>query len=79
MAGDGKMDKETGKGQRRRGFLLGAGAAAGAAGAAAVALGKRTAAVPVVAASDALQKDPMQGQGYQETAHVRKYYDTTKV
>jgi hypothetical protein len=79
MAGDGKMGKDTGKGQRRRGFLMGAGAAAGAAGAAALALKTRTEPVAGVAASGPLQKDPVHGQGYHETAHIRKYYDTTKV
>lgn len=79
MAGDGKMGKDTGNGKRRRGFLMGAGAVAGAAGAAALALKTRAEPVAGFAASGPLQKDPVQGQGYHETAHIRKYYDTTKV
>lgn len=79
MAGDGRMGKDTGKGQKRRGFLVGAGAAAGAAGAAALALRTRAEPVAAAAASAPGQTDPVQGQGYHETAHIRKYYDTTKV
>ena len=67
-----------GKSRARRGFLLGAGAAAGAAGAAAIALGKASQAAAPEAAVAAAPK-PAGGQGYHVTAHVRKYYDTTKV
>ena len=71
---------DAGRKSSRRGFLVGAGAAAGVAGAAAIALKSGTA--PVVAgeaAVEAAQKAPVQGRGYHETAHIRKYYDTTKV
>lgn len=62
----------------RRGFLLGAGAAAGAAGAAAIALGKKPQAAAPEVAEPAAQ-EPARGRGYHVTDHVRKYYDTTKV
>jgi hypothetical protein len=68
----------TGKSTARRGFLLGAGVAAGAAGAAAITLGK-PAPVARVQAAEPAARGPVQGQGYHVTAHVRKYYDTTKV
>jgi hypothetical protein len=63
---------------RRRGFLVG-GAAAGVAGAAAIAL--KTGARPVAGevAGQTPRAEPAQGRGYHETAHIRKYYDTTKV
>lgn len=94
MAEDGKMSSDiergngrqsdaqalpvAGKAPARRGFLLGAGAVAGAAGAAAIALGKSPPVTQAQAAEPAA-RDPVQGQGYHVTAHVRKYYDTTKV
>jgi hypothetical protein len=62
----------------RRGFLVGAGAAAGMAGAAAATFRRPLGPVADVAAEQA-QKDPVQGKGYHETPHIRKYYDTTKV
>jgi hypothetical protein len=62
----------------RRGFLVGAGAAAGIAGAAAVALKTRTQPIADVAAP-APEQTPVSGRGYHETAHIRKYYETTKV
>ncbi len=64
---------------RRRGFLVGVGVAAGAAGVAAVALGSRSQQAAGDALPQASRQAPVDGRGYQETAHVRKYYDTTKV
>jgi len=68
-----------GKAPGRRGFLAGAGAVAGIAGAAAVALKSRGRPVADDVAPQAAGTDPGQGRGYHETAHIRKYYDTTKV
>ena len=62
----------------RRGFLVGAGAAAGMAGAAAATFRRPPDTAADVVAEQA-QKDPVQGKGYHETPHIRKYYDTTKV
>ncbi len=58
----------------RRNFLLAAGAG-GAATAAAIA----TQAVKPVAPKPATGNDKRRGKGYQETAHVRSYYNTAKV
>ena len=58
----------------RRNFLLAAGAG-GAATAAAIA----TQAVKPVATQPATGNDKRRGKGYQETAHVRSYYNTAKV
>jgi hypothetical protein len=59
----------------RRSFLLAVGAG-GAATAAAVVAGKSAkTAVP----SAAQTSDKRRGKGYEETAHVRRYYSTTKV
>lgn len=72
------IGKKAGGKPARRGFLLGAGAAAGAAGAAALTLGKG----PQVVASEvaaAATPEPVRGQGYHVTDHIRKYYETTKV
>jgi NCAIR mutase (PurE)-related protein len=56
---------------RRRFLMFGAGAAGAAA------------AAPVLAAPAALVEAPVvaapQSQGYQETAHVRRYYATTRL
>ena len=57
----------------RRNFLLAVGAG-GAATAAAIATQ-----VVKPAAQPASGDDKRRGKGYQETAHVRSYYDTTKV
>ena len=57
----------------RRTFLLAVGAGSTAAVAAVASRAIRSD-VPKVAAED--KKD---GKGYQETAHVRRYYNTTKV
>lgn len=67
-----------GKSPARRGFLLGAGAVAGAAGAAAIAMRK---APPVDAGqvAEPAQPESDKGRGYHITAHIQKYYDTTKV
>jgi nitrous oxide reductase len=58
----------------RRNFLIAAGVG-GAATAAAIAGRALTPEEPKAAASN----DKRGGKGYQETAHVRSYYDTTKV
>lgn len=62
----------------RRGFLLGAGAAVGAAGVAAATL-RQPAAANAGEVAQAAPTEPASGQGYHLTAHIRKYYDTTKV
>lgn len=62
----------------RRGFLLGAGAAVGAAGVAAATL-RQPAVTSAGEVAQAAPKEPAGGQGYHLTAHIRKYYDTTKV
>lgn len=67
-----------GKTPARRGFLLGAGAAAGAAGAAAIAL-RKSPQVAAQVAEPATKQEPEKGRGYHVTAHIQKYYDTTKV
>jgi nitrous oxide reductase len=58
----------------RRNFLIAAGVG-GVATAAAIAGQTATPDKPQAAAS----KDKRGGKGYQETAHVRSYYNTTKV
>ncbi len=58
----------------RRNFLLAVGAG-GAATAAAIA----TQAVKPAAIQPATGNDKRRGKGYQETAHVRSYYNTAKV
>ena len=75
----GQVTAVPGRTSTRRGFLAGAGAVAGVAGAAAVALKSR--ALPVTAEVVASEKPeaPAQSRGYHETAHIRKYYETTKV
>ena len=73
-----QVTADAGSRATRRGFLVGAGAAAGVAGVAAVALKTRTQPVADVAAP-APDSAPAQGRGYHETAHIRKYYETTKV
>jgi shikimate 5-dehydrogenase len=59
----------------RRNFLLavGAGGAATAAAVVAARSGKTVSATP------AQSSDKRRGKGYEETAHVRSYYSTTKV
>jgi len=59
----------------RRNFLLAVGAG-GAATAAAVVAGKSVKTVP---AAPAQGSDKRRGKGYEETAHVRSYYNTAKV
>jgi hypothetical protein len=59
----------------RRHFLLAVGAG-GAATAAAVVAGTST---RNVTGSPAQNGDKRRGKGYEETAHVRRYYSTTKV
>jgi len=68
------MKKETKSRLSRRNFLLAvsAGGAATAAAIAAQAVGPAT-------AQPATNNDKRRGRGYQETAHVRSYYNTTKV
>jgi nitrous oxide reductase len=58
----------------RRNFLIAVGAG-GAATAAAIA----SRAVAPTATKPAAGDDKRRGKGYQETAHVRSYYNTTKV
>jgi hypothetical protein len=55
----------------RRNFLI----AVGAGGAAAAALASKT----IASAGPEVVSDNKRGKGYQETAHVRSYYNTTKV
>ena len=66
------MNNQTKSRLSRRNFLI----AAGAGGVAAVAaMGGRSTEEPKVVTSS----DKRRGRGYEETAHVRRYYDTTKV
>lgn len=58
----------------RRNFLIAAGAGSAAA-AAAIVNPSLAPDQPKATASD----DKRRGKGYQETAHVRRYYDTAKV
>ncbi len=67
-------DKEQKK-PSRRGFVFGA-ATAGAAAAAVVALPKVQ---EVVAEPSAAAPMPERGGGYQLSAHVKKYYSTTRI
>ena len=59
----------------RRNFLLAVGAGGAATAAAVVAGQSATTAKP----SPAQSGDKRRGKGYEETAHVRSYYSTTKV
>ena len=71
-----KIAKSSAAPVARRGLLIGAGVA----GATAVVAGKLTASAPAateVAAAAAVQADPK--SGYRVTAHVQRYYQTTKV
>ena len=62
----------------RRGFLAGVGAA-GVAGAAVLAAGRAAGPAVAEAAGEAPAAEKLAGRGYQETDHVRRYYDTAKV
>jgi shikimate 5-dehydrogenase len=68
------MKNQTRSKLSRRNFLLAVGAG-GAATAAAIA----TQAVGPATAQPATNNDKRRGRGYQETAHVRSYYNTAKV
>ena len=68
------MKNETKSKLTRRNFLLAVGAG-GAATAAAIA----TQVVNPATAQPATNNDKRRGRGYQETAHVRSYYNTAKV
>jgi len=68
------MKNETKSKLTRRNFLLAVGAG-GAATAAAIASRAVAPHEPKAPASN----DKRRGKGYQETAHVRSYYNTTKV
>jgi nitrous oxide reductase len=68
------MNNQTKSKLSRRTFLLAAGAG-GVATVAAVAARAVSTEEPKPAASN----DKRRGKGYQETAHVRSYYNTTKV
>ena len=64
---------QSGADMKRRGFLLAGGV--GAAGVVAVAIAPAAKlAVPAVA-----KKAPPEGAGYQDTEHVRTYYDLARV
>jgi nitrous oxide reductase len=67
------MKNETKSKLSRRNFLLAVGAAGGVT-AAAIA-GRAVSPAPEAVANT----DKRRGKGYQETAHVRSYYNTTKV
>lgn len=62
---------------RRRGFFAGLGAV-GAVGVLA-GLAAKTTAPEVADAAPALAEPPVRGGGYQLSAHVQRYYDTTRV
>jgi len=66
-------DGKSGADLKRRGFLLAGGA--GAAGAVAVAISPTTAPVTTAAKRAAVTGDA----GYQESEHVRTYYDLARV
>jgi nitrous oxide reductase len=68
------MKNETKSRLGRRNFLLAVGAG-GAATAAAIA----TRVMPTDEPRAVASGDKRRGKGYQETAHVRNYYNTTKV
>lgn len=68
------MKNETKSGLGRRNFLLAVGAG-GAATAAAIA----TRVIPADEPKAVASSDKRRGKGYQETAHVRTYYNTAKV
>jgi len=68
------MNNQTKSRLGRRSFLLAVGAG-GAATAAAIATRVISTEEPKTVASS----DKRRGKGYQETAHVRSYYNTTKV
>jgi len=68
------MKNQTKSKLSRRNFLLAVGAG-GAATAAAIA----TQAVSPATSQPATNNDKRRGRGYQETAHVRSYYNTAKV
>jgi hypothetical protein len=59
---------------KRRGWLLGAGAA----GAAVLAVKVMPAAVPAAPAVEAVQALSVESGGYQVTPHVLRYYETTR-
>ena len=69
------MSTTKSKALSRRNFLLAVGAG-GAATAAAVVAGRSA---KNVADPSAQSSDKRRGKGYEETAHVRRYYSTTKV
>ena len=68
------MNNQTKSRLGRRNFLLAVGAG-GAATAAAIA----TRVIPAEEPKAVASSDKRRGKGYQETAHVRSYYNTTKV
>jgi nitrous oxide reductase len=70
----GPMKDYTESKQSRRNFLIAA-SVGGAATAAAIAGGALAPEAPKAAASNGKRG----GKGYQDTAHVRSYYNTTKV
>ncbi len=68
------MKNETKSRLSRRNFLLAVGA-----GSAATAAAIAARAVSPATAQPATNNDKRRGRGYQETAHVRSYYNTAKV
>jgi hypothetical protein len=73
------VQADAGRRVGRRGFLAGAGVAGAGVAAAALAARPSPSQAPGNAASAKKDAPPEAGRGYHETAHVRKYYDTTKV
>jgi hypothetical protein len=71
---NGATTSVTGARLDRRGLVIGAGVAAGAAIAAVVAHRRSVDPAPVAAAKPA----PAQPDGYRETEHVLRYYQTTR-
>ena len=71
---NGTTTSVTGARLDRRGLVIGAGVAAGAALAAAVSHRRSADAAPVASAGPA----PAPADGYRETEHVLRYYQTTR-
>lgn len=74
---DDKQSPATGR-MGRRGMLLGAGAA-GVAAVAVAKLAPRATVVPAAAEAVASAADAPDSGGYRLTAHVQRYYQTTKI
>jgi len=74
---DDKQSPATGR-LGRRGMLIGAGAA-GVAAVAAAKLAPQAAVVPEAVETVAKAADAQDSGGYRLTAHVQRYYQTTKI